>query len=63
MFNNTKLERARKRASSTPSASAEGSSKMRRASIECQVCFLCEKEAPTSELRKAMTMQLDKKAE
>ena len=31
------------------------------ASIEVQLCFLCEKMEPTSELRQAMTMQLNQR--
>ena len=62
MSNNTKLERARKRAASAPSTTCEGSNKIRRTSIsEGRECFLCEKEAPASELRQAMTMKLDKR--
>jgi len=35
--------------------------KSTRSSLEDKVCFLCEKEAPKSELRHAMTMDLDKR--
>ena len=56
MFINSKIERAR---SSSTRNTDEIPSKSRRMSIENQVCFLCEKEAPVSELRRAMTMELD----
>lgn len=61
MFNNTKLERAKKRASTEESTTDERVCKMRRASHEIgrSECFLCEKEAPPSALRQAMTMQLN----
>ena len=61
MFNSTKLERARKRMSSADSSSEERSSKIQRTKIDPKqlVCFLCEKEAQVSELRQAMTMQLN----
>ena len=59
MFNNTKLERAKKRRSTSPSSSAEGRAKIRRTSLASSSkqseCFLCEKVAPTSSLRQAMT--------
>jgi hypothetical protein len=61
LFNNTNLERERKRAASSKISSHDVQSKVRRTSIEGHVCFLCEKENPTSELRQAMTMQLDKR--
>ena len=65
MFNNTKLERAKKRRSTSPSSSAEGRAKIRRTSLASSSkqseCFLCEKVAPTSSLRHAMTMQLNKR--
>ena len=60
MFYNTKLERARKRASSTNNQPDEGHIKIRRTSLEGweSGCFLCGKESPASEIRQAMTMQL-----
>ena len=47
--------------SSADSSSEERSSKIQRTKIDPKqlVCFLCEKEAQVSELRQAMTMQLD----
>ena len=65
LFNNTKLERARRRSDtqSTSSQSRENYTKRKRSSHEGpnSECFLCEQEAPTSELRHAMTMQLNRK--
>ena len=64
LFSNTRLARAQKRAAnSSSSAEAESSSKLRRASLDSKrcVCFLCEQESPPSELRQAMTMQLNKR--
>jgi len=66
LFNNTKLERARRRRSdtqSTSSQSGENYTKRERSNHEGpnSECFLCEQEAPTSELRHAMTMQLNRK--
>ena len=61
MFSNCKLERATKRAAEIQSDPGEGHAKIRRASIEVQLCFLCEKMEPTSELRQAMTMQLNER--
>ncbi len=60
MFSNCKLERATKRAAGIQNDPV-GHSKMRRTSIEVQQCFLCEKMEPTSELRQAMTMQLNQR--
>ena len=60
MFSNCKLERATKRAAEIQSDPGEGHAKM-GASIEVQLCFLCEKMEPTSELRQAMTMQLNQR--
>ena len=61
MFSNCKLERATKRAAEIQNDPGEGHSKMRRTIIKVQLCFLCEKMEPTSELRQAMTMQLNEK--
>ena len=63
MFNNTKLEWARKRKSNMSNTSAQDSSKVRRTSTERSSieCFLCEKVSPESDLRHAMTMQLNKR--
>lgn len=62
-FSNSKLERARKRSAATNISDDAHSvpTKKRRGSLEDKVCFLCEKEAPISELRHAMTMDLDKR--
>ena len=54
-------ERAMKGATSSKISSDDRQSKVRRTSMTGHVCFLCEKENPTSELRQAMTMQLDKR--
>jgi hypothetical protein len=59
--NQFELERARKRATSSKISSDDRQSKVRRTSMAGHVCFLCDKENPTSELRQAMTMQLDKR--
>ena len=61
LFNNTKLERARKRAASSTISSDDGKGKVRRTIIEGHMCFQCEKEYPTSEFRQSMTMELDKR--
>jgi hypothetical protein len=63
MYNNTKLERAKKRASTTRSCSDDRQRKLPiRRSIETEQseCFLCEEEAQAS-TRQAMTMQLDER--
>lgn len=61
MFNNSKLERATKRAAEIQNSPDETRTKMRRTSMEMEQCFLCEKKEPTSELRQAMTMQLNER--
>ena len=61
LLNNTKLQRAQKRKASSDSPTDGSRLKVRRASLDCQQCFLCEKQEPKSELRKAMTMELDQK--
>lgn len=62
LFNNNKLERARKKAVGKQNSQPEGHSKLRRTSRGNEAeCFLCEKEAPTSELRQVMTMHLEKR--
>ena len=58
MFNNTKLERARKRRAECVQ-SVECQTKLRRASLEGQTCFISNKEAPSFELRQVMTMNLN----
>lgn len=52
MFNNSKLERARKRAADIQSDPGEGHSKMHRSTLQVPQCFL-------NELQQAMTMQLN----
>ena len=59
MFNNTKLERARKRISSTNNQPDQGHIKIRR--TRELWCFLCEKESPATEIRQAMTMLLNER--
>ena len=61
MFNNSKLERAAKRAVEIQNSLHETRTKMRRTSMEIEQCFLCEKREPSSELRQAMTMQLNER--
>ena len=61
LFNNTKLQRAQKRKASSDSPTDGSRSKIRRASLNCQQCFLCEEQEPKSELRKAMTIELDQR--
>ncbi|CAC5383957.1 unnamed protein product [Mytilus coruscus] len=61
LLKNTKLDRARKRSAISVISPDDRQRKIRRTSIECRVCFLCNKENPTSELRQAMTKQLDKR--
>ena len=65
LFNNTKLQRAQKRATaSTSTCREENRSKRQRTSDPpkpSSVCFLCEEEAETSTLRQAMTMKLNKR--
>lgn len=58
MFNNTKLERARKRRAECAQP-VECQTKLRRTSLEGQTCFICDKEAPSSELRQVMMMNLN----
>lgn len=59
MFNNSKLERARKRAADIQSDPGEWNSKMHRSTFQVQQCFFSEKVEPVSELQQAMTMQLN----
>ncbi len=61
MFNNTKLERATKRRAEC-AQQVECQTKLRRTSLKGQLCFICDKEAPSSELtRQVMTMNLNKR--
>ena len=61
-FNSTKLKYAGLRATKRKAESAqpvECQTKLTRTSLKSQMCFICDKEAPSSELtRQAMTMQL-----
>ena len=59
IFDNTKLERARKRISSTNNQPDQGHIKIRRTRESW--CFLCEKESPATEIRQAMTMLLNER--
>ena len=62
LFNNTKLDRAKKcRSDSRGSETDEGHVKQRRTSHDGQVCIMCEKTSPESDLRQVMTMNLDKR--
>lgn len=58
MFNNTKLERARKRRAESAQP-VECQTKLCRTCLEGQTCFICDKEAPSSKLRQVMTMNLN----
>ncbi|KAK4304447.1 hypothetical protein Pmani_023602 [Petrolisthes manimaculis] len=60
LFSNSKLERANKRSAGS-SKNVEIPEKCRRSSLESEVCFLCEKKAPSHDLRHAMTLELDKR--
>ena len=59
MFNNTKLERARKGHSDVQSESEEGQAKYRRTSHDSEACILCDRIAPASDLQQVMTMHLN----
>ena len=60
LFNNTKLDRSRKRQSAGPSSEPEDvHAKQLRKSCDVQACIFCEKIAPESDLRQVMTMQLN----
>lgn len=62
LFNNSKLERARKRSlNEKESGECSKPIKSRRSSLENNMCFLCAQEAPKSDLRRAMTMELDRR--
>ena len=58
MFNNTKLERARKRKTDCAQP-VECQTKLRRTSLEGKTCFICDKESPSSDLTQVMTMNLN----
>lgn len=59
-FNNTKLERARKR-EATSEASGESLTKVPRKKAKVSECLLCEKEEPVASLRQCMTMTINDK--
>ena len=59
MFNNTKLERARKRHSDVQSESEERKAKHCRTSHDSEACILCDRIAPVSDPRQVMTMHLN----
>lgn len=64
LFNNTKLEWARKRQSRGQTSENEtgvSHSKQRRSSHDIKTCIFCEKVAPASDLRQASTKGLDKR--
>ena len=62
MFSNCKLERARKRAASAEGSSEESRSKVRRASLQPQQCFLCDEDvASAPDKRAGMTMTLNER--
>ena len=62
LFNNTKLERARKRRLDRQMSETEASHvKQRRSSHDNQACIFCEKVAPASDLRQVMTKNLDRR--
>lgn len=64
LFNNTKLQRAQKRHSSSQTSETETGacqSKLRRKNHDSQTCIFCEKVAPASDLREASTTGLDKR--
>ena len=58
MLNNTKLERARKRRAEHVHPE-ECQTKLRRTILKKTACFICDKEASSSELRQVMTMNLN----
>lgn len=62
LFNNTKLERAQKRASSTAADDTEEEIRVKRPRTpqpSQAVCFICERGSPTTALREAMTMKVN----
>ena len=65
LFNNTKLQRAQKRATASTSTCREGNRSKRQRKSDppkpSSVCFLCEEEAETPTLRQAITMQLNER--
>ena len=64
LFNNNKLDRARtRRANADSTQPVEGRTKLKRTTLEGgeSECFLCERQAPASEIRQVITIHLDKK--
>ena len=58
-FNNTKLDRAKKRHSC--GGKTDGGHAKQRTSLDGQTCIMCEKTSPESDLRQVLTMTLDKR--
>ena len=58
MFNNMKLESARKRREESAQP-VECQTKLHRTSIEGQTCFICDNEAPSTELKQVMMMNFN----
>ena len=62
MFNNAKLDLARKRRSTVEgSEPQEMKAKQRRTSHDNEGCMFCEKVVPASDLRQVMTMNLNRR--
>ena len=62
MFNNTKLDRAKKRRSTiVDSGPQQKEAKQRRTSRDNEACIFCDNIAPISDLRQARTMNLDRR--
>ena len=65
MFNNTKLERAQKRASTAAEDTEDPKDihvkRTRRSQSSNALCFICEDESATAQLRDAMTMQVNER--
>ena len=63
LFNNTKLQRAQKRASCSDGREESSCSKVPRRSQQPATleCFLCEKQDSVTNLREAMTMKLNQR--
>ena len=58
MFNNIKMERARKRHSDVQSESEEGQAKHSQTCHDSEACIFCDRIAPASDLRQVMTMHV-----
>ena len=67
MFNNTKLERAQKRASTAAEYTEDTKDiyvkRPRGSQPSKALCFICEDESATSPLREAMTMKLNERVD